>query len=915
MPNPATDKLLKILRLEIQTGHADKAVTRGLASFSAAWLTDAAKSNIDPDWAESVAQEMRAYSAETDPSKRRTLLDALQANLRAPMTAGRGAATVGRGASSVGREASGEGRAEPSVQRQMPKNGDVPVVAPWDDEPASSTTSPEPVLVSARGAQSLQGASNPSSPTNPTSKSQTTQLQSRQPQQAPPRRIQTQPQGTARPDTRIPSATRAQPNVGLSADITQISGIGDVNAQRLNKLGVKTIGDLLYFFPTRYDDYSALKTINQLEFGDQVTIIGRVASARKQRTKGTVVLLKVVIEDMSGMIECSWFSTDRFVDSLIKQFEVGREMVISGKVGEYMGRLVFQQPTHEPAEKEWVTGGNIVPVYRLTEGLQPLLLRRVMKRVSEYWSQRVAEFVPDDVRRALNLMGLGEALHDIHFPRDPRSQEQARRRLAFDELFVLQLAIQQQRLRWRGEPAQALRVGEPTRDRLMAAAPFKLTGAQERAIRKIHEDMQQPAAMHRLLQGDVGAGKTVVAAVAMAMTATAGAQSALMAPTEILAEQHYRSLSKLFASMGNIIVQEGYANPKPINIALLTGSTKAAERRAIYAGLTDGSIQVVIGTHALIQDTVAFKNLGFVVIDEQHRFGVQQRSALRQKGRELSPHTLVMTATPIPRTLALTLYGDLDNTILDEMPPGRQPITTHWFTPAERERAYSFVKAQVDRGQQVFVICPLVEESDKIEAKAAVEEHVRLQKDIFPKYKLGLLHGRMKGAEKDEVMSAFARNEYQILVSTSVVEVGIDVPNATVMMIEGANRFGLSQLHQFRGRVGRGEHASYCLLIADSTSAVGDERLQAIVSTQDGFKLAEKDLEIRGPGEFFGTQQSGHDLKLVNFRDRDLLDRAREQAEKMIETDAQLVEPDHRGLAERVNAFWSMRASAQGDAS
>jgi len=942
MPNQATEKLLKILRLEAQTGHADKAVTRGLASFSAAWLADAAKSAIDKDWAESVAQDMRAYSAEQDQTRRRALLDALQTRLRNPSMAGRTnvskeqsrrqdsavreviAAAANPTTSQRGDELriekeelrkAGEDLGAPVAEEHGQKTSEVP---PWEaisSQPQVVTEGvsvpPQDQAAQERGAQDRSAQTNKPSAQSSRPANQPTQTPvQRRPQ--PP----IQPQSQSRPDTRRPSTVRPQPNVGLSASVTQIAGIGEFNAQKLAKLGVQTIGDLLYFFPTRYDDYSALKTINQLEFGDQVTIIGRVASARKQRLKGTMILLKVVIEDMSGMIECSWFSTDRFVDSLLKQFQEGREMVISGKVSEYMGRLVFQQPTHEPAEKEWVTGGNIVPVYRLTEGLQPLLMRRVMKRVSEYWSQRVNEFVPEEVRRALNLMSLGDALREIHFPRDPRTQEQARRRLAFDELFVLQLAIQQQRLRWRGEPAQALRVGEPTRDRLMAAAPFKLTGAQERAIGKIHADMQQPAAMHRLLQGDVGAGKTVVAAVAMAMAATAGAQSALMAPTEILAEQHFRSLSKLFANMGDIVAQEGYANPKPINIALLTGSTKAAERKAIYAGLADGSINVVIGTHALIQDNVEFKNLGFVVIDEQHRFGVQQRTALRQKGRDLSPHTLVMTATPIPRTLALTLYGDLDNTILDEMPPGRQPITTHWFTPAERERAYSFVRAQVDQGRQVFVICPLVEESDKVEAKAAVEEHARLQKDIFPKYKLGLLHGRMKPAEKDEVMSAFSRNEYQILVSTSVVEVGIDVPNATVMMIEGANRFGLSQLHQFRGRVGRGEFASYCLLIADSSGAVGDERLQAIVSTQDGFKLAEKDLEIRGPGEFFGTRQSGDpELKLVNFRDRDLLERAREQAERLIERDAALGEPNHEGLAEKVNAFWAARASQQGDAS
>jgi ATP-dependent DNA helicase RecG len=378
----------------------------------------------------------------------------------------------------------------------------------------------------------------------------------------------------------------------------------------------------------------------------------------------------------------------------------------------------------------------------------------------------------------------------------------------------------------------------------------------------------------------------------------------MMAPTEILAEQHYKTLSKLFSAFA-----EQYVIP-PIQLALLTGSTKAGEKRAIYAGLAEGSVQVVVGTHALIQEGLTFKNLGLAVIDEQHRFGVLQRRALRQKGGALSPHTLVMTATPIPRTLALTLYGDLDNTVLDEMPPGRQPIETHWFTPAERERAYRFVQHQIDQGRQAFIICPLVEESEKIEAKAAVEEYERLQREVFPALKLGLLHGKMKPAEKEAAMRAFANGETHILVSTAVVEVGIDVPNATVILIEGANRFGLAQLHQFRGRVGRGQHKSYCLLIADSSSALSDQRLQAIVNTQDGFKLAEIDLEIRGPGEFFGTRQSGDpELKLVNLRDRDLLEMAREQAERLLDSDPELA--NHPLLAERVLAFWEHRQGGE----
>lgn len=688
-----------------------------------------------------------------------------------------------------------------------------------------------------------------------------------------------------------------------------MSGFGDSTAERLAKLGVKTIRDLLYFFPTRYDDYSALKTINQLEYGESVTIIGRVASAWKQRTKSGLLIVRIALEDASGMIECSWFSNEYGAENLLKQLQVGRETVISGKVTEYLGKLIFQNPSQEPAEKEWVIGGSIVPVYRLTEGLQPLRLRRAMKRLIEYWPEKLDEFLPNDVRQNTGLMPINEAIRQIHWPRDLEAQEQARRRLAFDELFVLQMAVLKQRRDWRSEPAQPLPFEDGLLDALKATLPYTLTGAQDRAIRAIVDDLRKPTAMHRLLQGDVGSGKTVIAALGMVLAASAGAQSALMAPTEILAEQHFNNLSKLF----DVMSEKGAI--APLQVRLLTGSVKASEKREVYDALADGSVHIVIGTHALIQDGVSFKNLGLVVVDEQHRFGVAQRKALRDKGHASNPHTLVMTATPIPRTLALTLYGDLDNTVLDEMPPGRQPIETHWFAPAERERAYSFVRQQVEQGRQAFIICPLVEESEKIEAKAAVEEHTRLQREVFPKLRLGLLHGRMKADEKDDVMSQFGRGELDILVSTSVVEVGIDVANATVMMIEGANRFGLSQLHQFRGRVGRGMHRSYCLLIADTSAAVSDERLMAIVSTQDGFKLAEKDLEIRGPGEFFGVRQSGEpELKLVNLRDRDLLLVAREQAEMVFSRDLELSTPEYRPLADKVATFWAAHEN-HGDAS
>lgn len=870
MPNPATEKLLKILKYEVQTGHQDKAVTRGLQSFAGTWLADATRNNIDPDWAETVAQEMRDYSASVDETRRRATLDALMMRLRNPVLKGQGPR-----AENTERRAQDEERKAQNAESGT-QNSEIRALQV--ERGALITEAPSP----------KQEERRPPEPRRP----------------APP---PSRPAPLPEPLQRKPSAPRPQEaGLGLDAPITKISGIGEFNAQKFNKLGVQTIRDLLYYFPTRYDDYSALRTINQLFYGEQVTIIGRVHSVRKYKTKGSAWIIKVGIEDASGVIECSWFTTERFLDSLMKQFTPGREMVISGKVGEYLGRLNFQNPTYEPAEREWVTGGSIVPVYRLTEGLQPLLVRRVMRRLIDYWPAHVPEHLPDDVRSNARLAPLADALRDIHFPRDMRAQEQARRRLAFDELFTLQLAVLRQRHQWRKEPARALLTEPATLDRLIAALPYALTGAQQRAVAALVKDIAQPIAMHRLLQGDVGSGKTVVAALGMALAASLGAQSALMAPTEILAEQHFKTISRLFDAFNE------KAGLPPLKAALLTGSVKAAEKRAIYAALADGSIHVVIGTHALIQDAVNFHNLGFVVVDEQHRFGVMQRTALRQKAGDLNPHTLVMTATPIPRTLALTLYGDLDNTVLDEMPPGRQPIETHWFSPAERERAYRFVQHQVDEGRQAFIICPLVEESEKIEAKAAVEEHERLQRDVFPALKLGLLHGKMKPGDKEAAMQAFAAGETQILVSTSVVEVGIDVPNATVMMIEGANRFGLSQLHQFRGRVGRGAYKSFCMLLADSSSALVDQRLQAIVNTTDGFKLAEVDLEIRGPGEFFGTRQSGEpELKLVNLRDRDLLETARTQAESMLAGDPELVA--HPLLAQKVDAFWKNRES--GDAS
>ena len=919
MPNSATEKLLKILKLEAERGYQDKAVTRGLSSFAAAWLADAAKANVEPAWANLVADEMRAYSSFIDVAQRRTALSALISRLQSPNPQNQ-PNRITPTSSNVETSPASAQRVDKS--RVAPQSAERPQSARRPLKPAIRNTPNRPQneqAVEAKPAlsqtesvkqppdiesdavvnalpQSDEPVATPSPPARQTAIASRVTAETRQADRKPSRAA-------------VTSQSGKYAAIGLEASVNSIAGIGEFMAQRLAKLGILTIRDLLFNFPTRYDDYSSLKTINQLEYGESVTIVGRVESVFKHKTKAGLYIVKARIEDLSGTVECSWFTNERALENLMKQFQVGREMVISGKVTEYLGKLVFQSPLHEPVEKEWISGGNIVPVYHLTEGLPPLLLRRTMKRLIEYWPSRVQDFVPPSVRQAMGLMALPEALREIHFPRDLTSCERARRRLAFDELFLLQAAILRQRKEWQDATAQSILMDHSYLEALKGGLPYALTHAQVRAVDAITNDMQQPRAMHRLLQGDVGSGKTVVAALAMAIAAKAGTQSAIMAPTELLAEQHFKNLSSLFTSL----YEKGVTTP--VQIRLLTGSVTTADKKTVYSGLSDGSIQIAIGTHALIQEGVIFQKLGMVVIDEQHRFGVEQRKALRSKGQEANPHTLVMTATPIPRTLALTMYGDLDNTVLDEMPPGRQPIETHWFTPAERERAYSFVRQQVDQGRQAFIICPLVEESEKIEAKAAVEEYERLQRDVFAKYKIGLLHGRLKADAKDKVMTQFASGELQILVSTSVVEVGIDVPNATVMMIEGANRFGLSQLHQFRGRVGRGQYRSFCLLIADASESISDERLMAIVNTQDGFKLAEKDLELRGPGEFFGTRQSGEpELKLVNIRDSDLLASAREQAEKVYKSDSDLIGQDHRLLAEKIQAFWAARET-HGDAS
>ncbi len=676
---------------------------------------------------------------------------------------------------------------------------------------------------------------------------------------------------------------------GLDAPVMRLQGVGAAHGKRLENLGVKTVQDLLYFFPRRYDDYRNLKSISALMYGEEVTIIAKVSTVNTRAARGNLNITNVLLVDQTGSINATFYNQP----FLSKQLRPGTQIVVHGRIDRYLNRVCFAHPEWERPSRNAV---GIQPVYPLTEGITSRWMRNLARGVVHYWADKVPDSLPKGLRQRAQLMDLSEALREIHFPTDEQKLEQARRRLAFEEFLMIQIGVLRQRRRWRNEPGKALQVRPEFIDQFLSGLPYPLTGAQRRALNDILGDIQQTAPMSRLLQGDVGSGKTVVATAAMLVAVANGMQAVLMAPTEILAEQHFKTINKILDGL------KGKLGFTP-RVELLVGSMRPSEKAEVHERIAAGKVDMAIGTHALIQEAVNFPRLAFAVIDEQHRFGVAQRAAIRQKG--YNPHILVMSATPIPRTLALTVYGDLDLSILDEMPPGRQEIRTKWLEPRERERAYAFIRKQVQEGRQAFVICPLIEESEAIDAKAAVEEYERLRKEVYPDLRVGLIHGKLKPAEKDAAMSAFRDREIDVLVATSVVEVGIDVPNATVMLIEGADRFGLAQLHQFRGRVGRGEHQSYCMLLAEKSGSTSDERLKVIEETQDGFKLAEADLMLRGPGEFFGTRQSGlPDLRVAKLSDVKLLEEARRVAQEIFEQDPDLKAPEHQLLKQKVFQFW-----------
>lgn len=688
-------------------------------------------------------------------------------------------------------------------------------------------------------------------------------------------------------------------SINLNAPVTVIPGVSKQKAAILARLGLTTLEDVLYYFPRRYDDYSRMKPINRLTYGEEVTVLGTIVAVQTRPIRGgKSQLTEAVLSDGTGTLRLSWFNQP-WREKALHQ---GDQVTVSGKLDMYLGRLVMNMPEVEELEKEHLHTSGIIPVYSLTSSISQKQLRNIIHEAVRFCAPRMEDYLPESIRLNLKLMDLGVALYQVHFPDSQDTLDQARWRLAFDEIFLLQLGVLRQKYTWKKVEARRFDTPSLWLEEQINRLPFPLTGAQRRALEEIAQDLQSGRPMDRLLQGDVGSGKTVVAALGMAMVIRHGAQAALMAPTSILAEQHYRNLSRLLTAEE----EQFPALLSPEEIRLLVGDTRESEKEEIRTLLAEGKVKLVIGTHSLIEDPITFQDLQMVVIDEQHRFGVAQRALLRAKGN--NPHLLVMTATPIPRSLALTIYGDLDLSVMDEMPPGRQPVETHVLHPLERERAYQLIRSQVQAGYQAFIIYPMIEQNDdndKAEALAAVEEHQKLQKEVFPHLRIGLLHGKMRPDEKDEVMARFRDGEFHILVSTSVVEVGVDIPNATVMLIEGANRFGLAQLHQFRGRVGRGNTKAYCLLIPDHEDALENERLAAMAETSDGFVLAEYDLEQRGPGEFLGTRQAGYsELKMAKLTDVKLIEKARQQAQAIFEKDPDLTAPEHAALTERLNRFW-----------
>ena len=691
----------------------------------------------------------------------------------------------------------------------------------------------------------------------------------------------------------------------LDNDIKFVAGVGEARARLLEKeLGIRTLGDMLCHYPFRYIDRTRIYRIDQIAEGDsaliqfrgRITGVSYAGAGRKRR-------FTAVVNDGSGVAELVWFQGIKWIE---KRIEVGREYLIFGRPSFFKGELSVVHPEIETIEKAFSrkAESGLQGIYSSTERLSSVLgTKGIYTIVCNLWPMvrdHIRETLPDRMRIQYGLLSLRDALYNIHFPQSPELLRQAQYRLKFEELLGIQLGIQSRRTARLSKNNGFLfpKVGGVFNTFFNTRLPFPLTGAQKRVVKEIRQDTISGYQMNRLLQGDVGSGKTLVALMSMLLAVDNGFQACMMAPTEILARQHYATFRRMLEGMD-------------VRVAILTGASKARERREALAGIADGSIDLLIGTHALIEDRVQFSNLGFVVIDEQHRFGVEQRARLWTKN-EQPPHILVMTATPIPRTLAMTLYGDLDVSVIDELPPGRQRVETFALGERYRQRLNGFIRKQVQEGHQVFVVCPLVgEDGEAADERKAVTAYAKaLQEETFPELRVAVLHGRMKPKEKEKVMASFAAGESDILVSTTVVEVGVDVPNATLMVVENADRFGLSQLHQLRGRVGRGEHKSYCVLVSDSDNEATQARLKIMTKTNDGFKISEEDLKLRGPGDFFGSRQHGlpamHVADLCS--DMNVLQTAQQAAHELLASDPELSAPEHAQLKTAVERLFTMNA-------
>lgn len=674
----------------------------------------------------------------------------------------------------------------------------------------------------------------------------------------------------------------------LSDSVQYLKGIGEKRAELFHRLGIFTVEDLLYHLPRGFEDRTQIRDISDLVEGETVCVKGVLAmGVRKFRAGRGTWVVQTRLSDGTGMMQLTWFNAV-YVEKALA--DPSAEYMFFGKVS-YRGMAAeMVNPIIEKLDGKSEKMGKIVPVYPATAGLQQRSIRDAIVQAVERLGEALPETLPREVREKYGLIGIEQAIRRVHMPKDFEEFSVARRRLVFEEFLKLQLGVSSVKNRKKRLKATAVKNVRCIAD-FAATLSFSLTDAQKRVINEISADLRSETPMNRLVQGDVGSGKTIVAAAAMYAVAQSGYQSVMMAPTEILAEQHYGSMRKYF-------------DPWGIKVAFLSGGQKAKERKENLALIESGEAKVVVGTHAVITEKVKFDKLVLSITDEQHRFGVGQRSRLADKGE--NTHTLVMTATPIPRTLSLVIYGDLDISIIDKLPPGRKPIKTVMLKEAQRQRMYEFVRRELNKGRQVYFVCALVDDSDMVNAKAATEYVKKLREGAFRDYSVGLLHGKMKSFEKEEIMRAFAKGEVDVLVATTVIEVGVDVPNATVMVIENAERFGLSQLHQLRGRVGRGGEQSYCIIFGNTGSGVAEERMKVMCETNDGFKIAEKDLEIRGPGEFFGTRQHGlPEMKIGNFfTDMDILKETQGAAGELLAKDPYLTAPEHKLLVQSIERIF-----------